>query len=103
MRYHFTIIFFFMLQASIAQNIFNSPYSVYGLGIMNARMSTLNRGMGGTGIAVRDGFNLSYVNPASYGSIQSPVSSIYEMGFYIENNSYRTSELSESKSNGSLT
>jgi len=103
MRYHFTIIFFFILQASIAQNIFNSPYSVYGLGIMNARMSTLNRGMGGTGIAVRDGFNLSYVNPASYGSIQSPVSSIYEMGFYIENNSYRTSELNESKSNGSLT
>ena len=103
MRYLWIIVFYLIPQALIAQNIFNSPYSVYGLGIMNARMSTLNRGMGGTGIAVRDEFNLSYVNPASYGSIQSPLSSIYEMGFYTENNNYRTSELKESKTNGSLT
>jgi hypothetical protein len=58
--------------------------------------------MGGTGIAVRDGFNLNYVNPASYGAISPPASSIFEMGFYIENNSHRTNELSESKTNGSL-
>lgn len=59
--------------------------------------------MGGTGIAVRDEFNLSYVNPASYTSIRSPISSIYEMGMYVENNRYRTNELSESKTNGGLT
>ena len=58
--------------------------------------------MGGTGIAVRDGFNLNYVNPASYGSIASPVSSVFEMGFYVEHNDYRTTELSESRTNGSL-
>ena len=62
----------------------------------------MNRGMGGTGIAVRDGFNLNFINPASYGSIDSPVSSVFEMGFYIDNNRYRTSEASESKSNGGL-
>ena len=58
--------------------------------------------MGGTGIAVRDGFNLNYVNPASYGSIASPVSSVFEMGFYVEHNDYRTTDLSESRTNGSL-
>ncbi|WP_276369424.1 hypothetical protein [Chryseolinea sp. H1M3-3] len=103
MKFLLTVFFFSCGIAVSGQNIFNSPYSVYGLGIMNSRLSTLNRGMGGTGIAVRDGYNLNYVNPASYGSIVSPVSSIFEMGFYIEHSSYNTNELSESKTNGSLT
>ena len=85
-----------------AQNIYNSPYSIYGFGMINQKMSTLNRGMGGTGIAVRDGFNLNYQNPASYGSIASPVSSVFEMGFYVEQNNYHTADLSESRTNGSL-
>ncbi len=103
MKFLLTAFFFGCAIAVLGQNIFNSPYSVYGLGIINSRLSTLNRGMGGTGIAVRDGYNLNYVNPASYGSIVSPVSSIFEMGFYIEHSSYNTNELSESKTNGSLT
>src|SRR5688500_16958332 len=103
MRYILICSFISVQGYVLGQNIFNSPYSIYGLGIMNERLSTLNRGMGGAGIAVRDEFNLNYVNPASYGAIQSPVSSIYEMGFYVENNNYKTNELSESKSNGSLT
>ena len=86
----------------LAQNIYNSPYSIYGFGMVNQKMSTLNSGMGGTGVAVRDGFNLNYQNPASYGSISSPVSSVFEMGFYVEHNNYRTAKLSESKTNGSL-
>ena len=86
----------------LAQNIYNSPYSIYSFGMVNQKMSTLNRGMGGTGVAVRDGFNLNYQNPASYGSISSPVSSVFEMGFYVEHNNYRTAKLSESKTNGSL-
>jgi hypothetical protein len=103
MRYILICSFILVQGYVLGQNIFNSPYSIYGLGIMNEKLSTLNRGMGGVGIAVRDEFNLNYVNPASYGAIQSPVSSIYEMGFYVENNNYKTNELSESKSNGSLT
>ena len=102
MRYFLVLLFLSSDGDVLAQNIYNSPYSIYGLGIINNRMSTLNRGMGGTGIAVRDGFNLNYVNPASYGSISSPVSSIFEMGFYIEHDSYRTAELSEARTNGSL-
>lgn len=87
----------------VGQNIYSSPYSIYGLGIINNRLSTLNRGMGGAGIAVRDAFDLNYLNPASYGAISSPVSSIFEMGFYVEHDNYKTHKLSESKINGSLT
>ena len=65
-------------------------------------MSALNRGMGGTGIGVRDGFNLNFTNPASYGSIISPVTSVFEMGFYIGHDRYTTEALSESRTNGGL-
>src|SRR5687768_17785346 len=101
MRYILVGLFVTICSSVLSQNIFNSPYSIYGLGIVNKRTSTMNRGMGGTGIAVRDEFNLNYVNPASYGSIVSPINSIYEMGFYVESNRYKTNELTESKTNGS--
>ncbi|MBT1689539.1 hypothetical protein [Dawidia soli] len=86
-----------------AQQVYSSPYSVYGLGMINRRVATLNRSIGGTGIGVQDDYSLNPVNPASYGSIVSPVSHIYEMGLYIEANTYQTKNLSESKSTGSIT
>jgi hypothetical protein len=102
MKYFFALLLSIICTAGQTQNLFSSPYSVYGLGMINNRLSTLNRGMGGTGIAVRDGYNLSYVNPASLGSIASPVSSVFEIGFYVEQSNYKSNELSESVSNGSL-
>jgi hypothetical protein len=86
-----------------AQQVYSSPYSVYGIGMINRRAATLNRSIGGTGIAVQDDYSLNPVNPASYGSIVSPVSHIYEMGMYVEANRYQTTNLSESKSTGSIT
>lgn len=85
-----------------AQNIYSSPYSVNGIGLIHERMSSLNRAMGGTGIGVQDEFNLNYMNPASLGGITSPISHIYETGFFVESNRYRTSTQSESKSTGGL-
>jgi len=101
MRYALVLILVCTIDV-VAQNIYNSPYSVYGLGTINNRMSTLNRGMSGTGIAVRDHFNLNFVNPASYGAIASPVTSVFEMGFYINHNKYTTDELNESMTRGGL-
>lgn len=100
----FLIMFLWIMssEACRAQNFFNSPYSVYGLGILNERTSSLNRGMGGTGIGVQDERNLNHMNPASYTSITFPVSHIYEVGAYLESNRYRTLESSESKFNGGI-
>lgn len=84
------------------QHIYNSPYSVYGLGMINENYSSFNRGMGGTGIGLRDASNLNHVNPASYGAI-SPVSHVFEIGAYVESNRFQTAEDKDSKSNGGLT
>ena len=55
-----------LIQGSVyAQNIFSSPYSIYGIGMINNRTSSLNRSMGGVGIAVQDDYNLNPINPAS--------------------------------------
>jgi hypothetical protein len=84
------------------QNIFSSPYSVYGVGFLHARASTLTEGMAGTGIGVRDPFNLNPANPASYGSISSPISHIFETGFYVESVGYRTTNSYDSKTGGGM-
>lgn len=85
-----------------AQNIYSSPYSVYGIGMPLLRTSALNRGMAGTGIGIQDEFNLNHANPASYGSIVSPVTHLYEIGMYVESNRFKTSAMSDSRSSGGL-
>lgn len=86
----------------VAQSYSTSPYSVYGLGLLNPRASILNRTMGGTGIAVQDGENLNLTNPASYVRIKSPISHIYEVGFNMDVNRYSTQQINETKTTGSL-
>lgn len=88
--------------ASLGQNTFSSPYSAYGLGMLNKRTTSLNRAMGGTGIAIRDAMNINAVNPASYSAIVSPVSHVFEAGFYVESNRYAKSTMTESQTNGGL-
>lgn len=53
-----------------AQNI-NSPYSRYGLGDVLPVQNILNRGMGGIGTAYFDPLSINYLNPASYGRLQT--------------------------------
>lgn len=106
MKYRLCLILgtlFFAFHDSHSQNIYNSPYSVYGLGMLNKRTSSLNRGMAGIGIGVQDEFNLSHINPASYGAITTPISHIFELGLYVESNRFQTSSATDSKSNGGIT
>lgn len=86
-----------------AQVIYETPYSVYGLGSMIEKSSSLNRGMAYTGIGVRDHLNLNHVNPASYTSIVSPFSAMFEIGTYWEANKYSTVSSSDKDKNGGLT
>jgi hypothetical protein len=88
---------------AVGQNIFSSPYSIYGVGMLHPRTSLLTQGMAGTGIGVRDPYNINPVNPASYGAIVSPISHVFETGFYVEAMSYRTTSSYDSKTTGSMT
>lgn len=96
------ILLLFTHHLTFGQNVFSSPYSVYGIGLMNNRQSALNRSMGGVGIAVQDEMNLNNVNPASYWSIISPISHVYEIGLYLESDHYKTAKRTESNTTGGL-
>jgi hypothetical protein len=59
--------------------------------------------MGYTGIGLRDGLSLNHLNPASYNSLQAPLSKQFELGIYYEYDQYNTNSLQESRSFGGLT
>lgn len=63
----------------------NSPYSLYGYGLMEQTAFGRNQGMGNVGIAIRSNVNLSPLNPASYSAIDT-MSQLLEFGVtgYVE-------------------
>jgi hypothetical protein len=85
-----------------AQDVSGSVYSVYGIGDLKWKGSALNRVMGGTGIAVRDIYNLNTANPAAYTAIAPPVSKLFEFGGYSENNTFRNSSSSTNYQAGTI-
>lgn len=53
-----------------AQNV-NTPYSMYGYGILGDKATSMQRQMGGVGYAMHSGRQINVMNPASYASIDS--------------------------------
>lgn len=64
----------------------NSPYSRYGLGDMVPTQNMLNRGMGGVSAAYYDFNTINFVNPASYGRLQTTT---LEIGAELANRTLR--------------
>ena len=66
------------MPAMRAQNVV-TPYSMYGYGILNDRATSMQRQMGGVGIAQNSGRQINAMNPASYASIDS-LTFLFDMG-----------------------
>ena len=57
----------------------NTPYSMYGYGILGDRATSLQRQMGGVGYAMNSGRQINAMNPASYASIDS-LTFLFDLG-----------------------
>lgn len=57
----------------------NTPYSMYGYGIIGERATSMQRQMGGVGYAMQSGRQINAMNPASYASIDS-LTFLWDMG-----------------------
>lgn len=57
----------------------NSPYSMYGYGVLGERATSMQRQMGGVGYAMQSGRQINVMNPASYASIDS-LTFLWDMG-----------------------
>ncbi|MDE6742034.1 MAG: hypothetical protein K2J58_06860 [Muribaculaceae bacterium] len=57
----------------------NTPYSMYGYGMIGDRATSMQRQMGGIGYAMQSGRQINVMNPASYASIDS-LTFLWDMG-----------------------
>ena len=72
------------LSKGYAQSGTNSPYSMYGLGILSDRSQGFNRGMAGVAQGFRGGSYINMQNPASYSNIDS-LSFIFDAALSLQN------------------
>ena len=68
----------FGIATADAQNT-NTPYSMYGYGILGDKATSMQRQMGGIGYAMHSGRQINVMNPASYASIDS-LTFLFDMG-----------------------
>lgn len=61
-----------------AQNV-QTPYSMYGYGILGDRATSLQRQMGGVGLAMNSGRQVNVMNPASYAATDS-LTFLFDLG-----------------------
>lgn len=57
----------------------NTPYSMYGYGMLGDKATSMQRQMGSVGIAMQSGRQVNVMNPASYASIDS-LTFLWDMG-----------------------
>ena len=57
----------------------NTPYSMYGYGVIGDRATSMQRQMGGVGYAMNSGRQINVMNPASYAAIDS-LTFLFDLG-----------------------
>lgn len=72
-----------MMVSAWAQSSTNSPYSMYGLGILADQGNGHTRGMNNTGIAFRDNDQVNILNPASYSAVDS-ITFLFDAGMSLQ-------------------
>ena len=81
-----------------AQSGTNSPYSMYGVGVLNDRASGFNRAMSGLGIALHEGNQVDYLNPASYSNMDS-LTFIFDAGMTLQFTNFTSGSVKKNAKN----
>ena len=90
-RYFFITLFFALFVTNSIYSQFNtySPYTRFGLGDLTKNGFGQNLAMGGTGLAIHEKNRINYLNPASFGSLDS-TSVYFDFGANTFHNEYKT-------------
>lgn len=75
----FTALFALLSFFGAANADVNTPYSMYGYGVIGDRATSKQRQMGGVGYAMQSGRQINAMNPASYACIDS-LTFLWDMG-----------------------
>lgn len=98
-----TLIFvlLFSLVITAKGQITSSPYSLFGLGILEGNSLGPSKAMGGTGIAFLSDKSINLLNPASYSGLDSLIS-IFELGLFGKYTTFKSKEETQSQMNANL-
>jgi hypothetical protein len=80
-----------------SQNEISSPYSSFGVGILNHRTNAIMSSMGGTGYAFRNPYQINFKNPASYSEFDS-LSFIADASLGLYNYTQKTTNIIQKNS-----
>jgi len=99
--YSLALMLMIALPGTLSSQITTSPYSIFGLGILEGNASGLSRGMGGTNIAFLTERAINYGNPASYNGLDSLLT-IFEVGVFSKYTTFQTSNDKQSLYNANF-
>ena len=86
---------------ALAQSGTNSPYSMYGIGVLSDQGNSFNRGMNGVGLGFRPHNQINYLNPASYSAVDS-LSFIFDAGLSLQMTNFKEGKVSKNAKNASF-
>lgn len=73
--------------STYAENGMNSPYTRYGFGQLATMETGTSKGMGGTGIGVRNNSQINLLNPASYAAVDT-LTFLLDVGASLQNTNF---------------
>ena len=83
-----TILFATLLTLPVvAENGLNSPYTRFGFGQLSSMETGTSKGMGGTGIGVRNNNQINLLNPASYAAVDT-LTFLLDVGMSVGNTNF---------------
>ncbi|MDO4819867.1 MAG: hypothetical protein Q3994_05785 [Prevotella sp.] len=101
-RIYVLFISFYVLTVYVsAQSGTNSPYSMYGLGILSERSQGFNRGMAGISQGFREGTYVNPQNPASYSNVDS-LTFIFDAAVALQNMNISENGVKNNAKNGNF-
>lgn len=101
-KYYCIALYFLCMTTSVTgQSSADSPYSIYGIGILKDRSSAHSRALAETGIGVQGSSHINTLNPASFVEVTGGTQ-ISELGGFYQYNKLSTSNLNQSASAGGL-
>ncbi len=99
--YSLALMLMIALPGTLSSQITSSPYSIFGMGILEGNASGLSRAMGGTNIAFLTDRAINYGNPASYDGLDSLLT-IFEVGIFSKYSVFQTSKEKQSLLNANF-
>lgn len=91
-------VLFFVKAPAQSEGLTSSPYSLYGLGVINQVTLGEANGLGYTGIGSKSRSSMNGLNPAAYSLIPKNTF-FYDIGIRSEHNAYSNTSDSEDKTN----